>query len=496
MLARNMLYNLVGLGSPILLALLCIPPLISGLGTSAFGLLTLVWVVLGYFSIFDLGIGRALTLAVAARRATRQLVRINPMICTGLAVTAVLGLAGAAVLALLAGHLARLMGGTDTLLIDQAQAALYAVAAALPFVTTTAALRGVLEAYDRFDITSAIRLGMGFITYGGPLVVLQFQTGLVPVVVFLALARAFTWAVHVVAVWRVLPAASLSPRELDRQELRPLLVSGGWMTVSNIISPLLSYLDRFVVAYVVGASLVAYYTTPYEAISRLTIIPEAVLGVLFPALGAAMATNPDRAKQLFGQSLRVMLAVMLPVTTVVVAFSHPLLALWISADFADKSHRVLQILALGIAVNCVARVTFTVIQSMGRADTTAKLHLCEFPCFLLLLYWLTNRYGIEGAALAWAIRATADLVLLLWMQSRLVTLRFELNVLTIALVGITCIAAMLAQSPALPIGPLVAACVVSSLALALAIVGILTSNDRVMISAAMRKITRRPPNSA
>ena len=117
-------------------------------------------------------------------------------------------------------------------------------------------------------------------------------------------------------------------------------------------------------------------------------------------------------------------------------------------------------------------------------------------CFLLLLYWLTNRYGIEGAALAWAIRATADLVLLLWLQSRLVTLHFELNVLKIALVGITCIAAMLAQSPALPIGPLVAACVVSSLALALAIVGILTNNDRAMISAAMRKITRRPPNSA
>jgi hypothetical protein len=40
LLARNMLLNLVGMGAPILLALLCIPPLIQGLGLPLFGLLT------------------------------------------------------------------------------------------------------------------------------------------------------------------------------------------------------------------------------------------------------------------------------------------------------------------------------------------------------------------------------------------------------------------------------------------------------------------------
>jgi len=491
MLVRNMLFNLVGLGAPILLALLCIPPLIRGLGTAPFGLLTLVWVVLGYFSIFDLGIGRALTLAVAERRATGRLAGINPLIATGLVVTASLGLVGAGLLFTLSGHLAQLMGGKDAGLVADAQEALWAVAAALPFVTTTAALRGVLEAYGRFDITSGIRLGMGFITYGGPLLVLQYRDGLVPVVVFLAAARAVTWAVHVVAALRVLPSALLSARRFDADELRPLLVSGGWMTVSNIISPLLSYLDRFVVAYIVGASLVAYYTTPYEAVSRLTVIPEAVLGVLFPALGAAMATDPARARQLYGQSLRVMLAVMLPVATVIVAFSHALLALWISPDFADKSHHVLQILTLGIAVNCVARVTFTAVQSLGRADTTAKLHLCEFPVFLLLLYWLASRYGIVGAALAWALRATVDFGLLLWIQSRLVTVNHGVSLTTWAMVATTWIAALAVQSTGLLGRPWLSSGLVCLFSMLVAAFVTLTRDDRRMFAGLAKRLLGR-----
>lgn len=487
MLARNVLYNLIGLGAPILLALFCIPPLIAGLGIPAFGLLTLVWVVLGYFSIFDLGIGRALTLAVAARRARGDVAGISPMIATGLVVTAGLGVAGGILLAVLASHLARLMGGNDPGLVASAQAALYAVAAALPFVTTTAALRGVLEAHGRFDITSAIRLSMGFITYGGPLLVLQLRAGLVPVVVFLALARGVTWAVHLLAVWRVLPPAAQSPRRYAGSELRPLLVSGGWMTVSNIISPLLSYLDRFVVAYIVGAATVAYYTTPYEAITRLTIIPEAVLGVLFPALGAAMATDPARARRLFGQSLRVMLAVMLPVATVIVAFAHPLLALWISPGFANQSHHVLQILTLGIAVNCVARVIFTAIQSAGRPDLTAKLHLCEFPCFLLLLLLLTTQYGIVGAALAWAVRATADFVLLLWVQSKLVPVSYGVNPATVVLVPLTWALAVWAAWSVGPGMRLLLAGSVVACSLVLALLGVLAREDRALIVRVFRK---------
>ena len=42
-----------------MVALATIPALVRRLGTDRFGILTIGWAVLGYFSLFDLGLGRA-----------------------------------------------------------------------------------------------------------------------------------------------------------------------------------------------------------------------------------------------------------------------------------------------------------------------------------------------------------------------------------------------------------------------------------------------------
>ena len=68
-LARNTALNVVGQVVPMLAAVIAIPILIDHLGASRFGVLTLAWAAIGYFNLFDLGLGRALTQIVAARLA-------------------------------------------------------------------------------------------------------------------------------------------------------------------------------------------------------------------------------------------------------------------------------------------------------------------------------------------------------------------------------------------------------------------------------------------
>ena len=69
---RNTAYNVAGLGLPLLAALVCIPYLIAQLGAERFGILTLIWAVVSYFGIFDLGMARALTQRLAALRRLGQ----------------------------------------------------------------------------------------------------------------------------------------------------------------------------------------------------------------------------------------------------------------------------------------------------------------------------------------------------------------------------------------------------------------------------------------
>ena len=71
-LAGNTLWNLFGNCFPVVVAVVCLPMLKRGLGTERLGIISLAWVVIGYFSLFDLGLSRALTKLVAERIGQRR----------------------------------------------------------------------------------------------------------------------------------------------------------------------------------------------------------------------------------------------------------------------------------------------------------------------------------------------------------------------------------------------------------------------------------------
>jgi O-antigen/teichoic acid export membrane protein len=73
---------------------------------------------------------------------------------------------------------------------------------------------------------------------------------------------------------------------------------------------------------------------------------------------------------------------------------------------------VARILSVAVLINALAFVPFSLIQGKGRPDITAKFHLVELPLYWLLLVLLIKMHGIQGAAVAYAVRVTADAVLL------------------------------------------------------------------------------------
>src|SRR4051794_27268252 len=106
-LARNAAWSLVGQVAPMLVAVVAIPLLIGGLGRDRFGVLTLAWLVIGYFSLFDFGLGRALTKVVAERLGEDREGELPALVWTSLGLMMALGLAGALVVGLLSSWLVR-----------------------------------------------------------------------------------------------------------------------------------------------------------------------------------------------------------------------------------------------------------------------------------------------------------------------------------------------------------------------------------------------------
>lgn len=58
-LARNSLYNIITQVLVSVAAVVSIPTVVHGIGEEQFGLLTMIWLVVGYFSVLDFGVGQA-----------------------------------------------------------------------------------------------------------------------------------------------------------------------------------------------------------------------------------------------------------------------------------------------------------------------------------------------------------------------------------------------------------------------------------------------------
>jgi O-antigen/teichoic acid export membrane protein len=419
-LARSALWNFAGQALPLIAALVALPILIRGLSIDRFGVLALAWMMIGYSSLFDFGIGRALTKIVAEKLGSGREDEIAAVAWTALLLMMLLGVCGAVAFAFLAPWLVTSVLRIPTKLQRESLDAFYVLTTSIPLVISTAALRGLLEAYQRFDLTNYIRGPLGVLTFVGPLLVLPFSTDLVPVVAVLVAARLLAWIAYLIVCLRVLPSAK-RPLAIDRASVGPLFRFGGWMTVTNIVGPFMMYLDRFVIGAYISLAAVSYYVTPFEIVTKLSIVPAAIVGVLFPAFATALQRDRIRAENIFKRGVNFTFLSLFPITLLLVAFAPEILGAWLDTEFAVQSAPVLRWLAVGILINSIAQVPFAYLQGAGRPDLTAKLHLIELPLYLLLLTSLITTLGIVGVAIAWFLRALVDSVLLFFLTNRMMS---------------------------------------------------------------------------
>lgn len=410
-LARNIRLNLAGNAIPLVAAFFTIPVLIFRLGPDRFGVLALAWVVIGYFGLFDFGLGRAVTRLIAVNEDKTDSKAVGEILATSISLLTIFG--GLAFIAIwflgsiFANHISYLPPALRAE-VDQSFSIL---AFAVPFVLLSSALRGVLEGFQRFGLANAIRIPLSVLMYVGPLITTLYGPELPPIALVLLSIRLVGFLAHVLVVAKV-AKMSIHDLRFNKAIARQALFFGSWLTVSNIIGPLLTYADRFAIGLLLSASAVAYYVTPYEIAGRLNFIGSAVSGVLFAAFSEQTRDNVKFLSAGFLAGISRLVLILFPILLILGFLSHPFLTIWINKELADKSYLVLQLIAFGVWINALAQVPYALIQAYGRSDLTAKIHLAETPFYFILLWLLIHEVGIAGAAIAWSLRTTADLFLL------------------------------------------------------------------------------------
>lgn len=417
-IARNSVLNLLGQVLPMVAGVATIPYIVRGLGTNGYGILSIAWMVLGYFGMFDLGLSRATTKFVAQHLDPDGAQQLPGLIWTALALQLLIGvgfaIACAPLVPLAAGHLFKMPPAW----IREARTSLYILCASLPILQAGNALRGVIEAAQRFDLSNSVKVPASISFYLLAALALPFGVHVSGIVMLLVLCRLAAAIAYLVLCFRIFPELKSGFR-ISREAVRPLAAYGGWVTVSNTAGPIFVYLERFIIASVLSVGMLTFYSAPFDLVSKLVIFPASVTTALFPYFSYHGNRHGTLVSDMTSHTVKYLLFVMTPIVAVFVFFARQILQLWLGPEFAKQGSVAMELVAISLFISSFSYIPYTSVQALGRPDLKAILDIVALPTFAVSAWWLTRQFGINGAAAGKLLFAIIDCTFLFFFAWKL-----------------------------------------------------------------------------
>lgn len=413
-IAEGTVWSALGLILPLVAALVSIPILVGGLGTDRFGILTLCWALAGYFNLFDMGLGRALVLRISRLEGEGRTGDVPASFWTGTVALAVVG----AILGLLtigaSLPLARMVLKVPAMLEHETAMSIAITGAALPFALAFGGFGNFLAASHRQRELNLVRIPTGIASHLGAAGIVMLGGDLVDLAWMGLALRIVSIAVLWAMVHRIRPMSFV----FSRLELIALLGMGSWMMVTNLLAPLATQLDRFLVGRLSGLTAVAHYSTSMDLAMKAWMLLATISPVLLPVLGELAVKDAGGARVVFHKALGATFCAAIPLLGAMQLLGHFALGLWIDPAFADASWELLAVLCTGVLLNLSGNLAFNLVQAFEGPKRTAIAHGFLVPLHVALVFALVPAMGAMGAAVAYLIRHILETATFLWMASR------------------------------------------------------------------------------
>lgn len=409
-LKTKFVINVAGALVGVCVALATVPLYVSKIGEDRYGILSLVWAMLGYLGFLDFGLSRA-TANALAKLSDASAKERSGVFVTALWINVLLGSLGGCIIYFAGNSMLMMTHGLTGYLLTETQGIMIWVAPILPLSLMSGVGIGALEARERFLAANVLQISANALGQIVPLLAAIFIGPTLGVVVPTVLAVRATTTVIILSV--VIISEKLHHFiQFDAKRVKGLLGYGIWVTLTNLISPFMTSLDQFVIGGIIGAPFVARYTVPMQVAGRLQIFNSAMSRTVFPRFSRDSHSD---ASALAGQSLVTLayLSAMLFAPALVLAPSF--FSLWMGKAFAAYCVPVAITLFVGAWVNGLAFLPFALLQGQGRPDLVAKLHTAEVVPYIGMLWLLVHHLGLAGAAIAWTVRVIADGFILAWL---------------------------------------------------------------------------------
>lgn len=256
-----------------------------------------------------------------------------------------------------------------------------------------------LVGLQRWRTVSLVSLAIGAVSTGVAIAVLLAGGGITGLFAVEAVAAAASFAIFAIVIRRRLPRSSSAVN--DPRLLRTVrrYASAEWLHLVLYVV-VWRRSELFVLERTAGAAEIAHYSIAFALVTTVLRVPSALSSTLTPAFATLVGQGAfDRITSGFGRAVRMLTALVLPLTALLVALSPRIVTVFYGHDYA-RAGEVAALMALAMPF---ALLHATSSALLGGIASIRPVLVCNGVATVVdigLAIWLIPRFGAVGAAAA------------------------------------------------------------------------------------------------
>ncbi len=402
---RNTLFNFIGRFWNLIVTLLLTPYIVSKLGTQAYGAWSLIFVVVSYLGVLDLGVGTSFVKYVAEYHVKKEYATLNGLLSTGFIFYLGLSVPVIAVAFLFGDDILRLFK-IPTDLMREAYLVLVLAAAILSLSNAFSIFQGVIIGLQRMDVTNIIAFAVSVPNIVGTILLLHLGYGLRGLIANEALIFALTAILLMVVSFRLFPELKVHPSFCSRASLRKLVNYGAKVQVTQL-ADLASYqMGKVWLGFFVGLNSVTFFELGSKVALTGKRLSRVMISAVMPAASEIEAKQDEETlRQLYLRGSKYLALVASPLM-LFLAFAAPLLVrAWMGPGY-ELSVLVVQALSLGYLAHLLAGVGTAIIKGVGKPEYETQYTLLLLFLEIVLGIALVIKLGFVGVLIATPLALT------------------------------------------------------------------------------------------
>jgi len=403
-LIKNSSSNVLVMAVKLAFTFLMTPAIVRALGNYDYGLWEIVFSVVGYMGLLDIGMRPAVVRYVAKFQALEDKPSLDSLFITSLSFSALVGLVGCISLLMWAkfdpGVLAE-QGADSSRYVAFLSIIAFQILIQFPGYVADCIHAG----YQRYHLLNLVNILCTVIGNSVIYYLLTHGHGLLTLALGNALGTVVRYLLSFVLLFfDKYGGFRLHLKNLSFDMMKLLLNFGGKSFAASIASTVSGSVSTLMIGFFLGPAAIPFYAIPSRLISYLSGISTTVTNVFMPAFSQLHSLNQrETLNSTYLTSTKYICSFMFPLLIGIGLLGKPFLARWMGAEYADKGAAILYLLSAANLVFLMNPLFNQLLTGINKVELLVKIRVLSTVILVISILLLIKPFGTIGVAVAFLI---------------------------------------------------------------------------------------------